>query len=349
MIYVNIEQFKTILVDTQPYAVTPHSRISLELGEDWSHATTHKDTEDIIDAFVTTGENRFQLTTGALMSLASTLQMGKDMLFSSPAELVEPLLNWWFSTIPDEDSPAFTLGRNDVVTAVVKPNGELPEFPVFYIDAIVEELRTSLGASEFFVHPWYLSTTKETFCIIYSDVVSATVSGDAWHGGVVFKMSSAGAIVPTVSMALVRPSDNAVIIPPDLDYRYKRGTHGQGVTNTQTWVQDSVGFLCALMSMESGVLEKLAEHDSSQHTGTIISDIMREISLPRIVQSFVLDHAVDNDDPTGYGILNDILAALDYTEDSVYDDKINEKIMRAAGSLWIVLDSRCESCHQMFH
>ena len=85
-----LEQFKQILVDTQPYAVTDHSKISLEIYEGWADATAPKSLGDVIDAYATTKTKRFQLTTGALLSLASTLQIGADAVFATPPELLTP-------------------------------------------------------------------------------------------------------------------------------------------------------------------------------------------------------------------------------------------------------------------
>lgn len=344
-----LEQFKQILVDTQPYAVTDHSKISLEIYEGWADATAPKSLGDVIDAYATTKTKRFQLTTGALLSLASTLQIGADAVFATPPELLTPMLNWWFDAIPDEDSPAFTLSKNDVATAVVRPQGELPEFPTFYVDAIAEAMKVGLGSEKFYVHPWYLSSPKETFCVVYSDAGAHIVGSDTWYTGIVFKMSSAGLIVPSLSLAFVRPRDNAVVIPPKLDYRYAKRKHGAGRTNTQTWVEDSVSFLCSISGEEARVLESLVSYDASEHVGAIVSDIMREVSLPRQVLSHVLDAVVENDGDTGYDLLDSVLSGLDFTDESVYDDKINERVMRAAGRLWQVLESRCETCHQMYH
>lgn len=344
----NIDEFKEILRATQPFATTDHQKIQVELREGWSKDLKKSEADTVVNAFVVTPQQRFQLTAGALMSLASTLQMGKDMLLSSPANLIEPLLNWWFGQLEDEDSPAFTLGANNVITAVVKPSGELPEFPAFYVDTIVDTMRRVTGGEQFSVHPWYMSNMKETFCIVYSDGMSHTIGEDVWYTGIVFRMSASGALVPTLNLAFVRLSDLAVYITSLKDIRYRPSKDGQGVTNTQTWVEESVDTLCGLADSEARMLGWLVKYDASEHVGHILSDIMHEVSLPPVAQSYVLDSTVDNDDTSGYGLLNDILSALDFSEDSPYDNKINERIMRGAGRLWTVLNGRCDSCHQLY-
>lgn len=346
----NKEQLQEILESTQPYAVSPHSAITLDLRPTWNTNIDPDDVDAPVDAFVNTKQNKYQLTAGALLSLAGALQMGKNMLLASPAEHVEPLLNWWYKTIPDEDSPAFTISKNDVASAVVKATGELPQFPTHYLNKIVEALAFSTdGTDNSVIHPYVKSSTKETFFIVYTKNISTLAQDDVWYGGIAFKMSVSGNVIPTLSAVLVRPSDDAVLIPANLDYKYKASKHGRGVTNVDSWVEDSVGILCALLERELGVLNYLAKYDGSQHAGNIIDDILREVSLPRIVKSAVLESVENNDDTSGYGLLNDILSALDFSPESEYDGAINEKIMRAAGKLWAVLDNRCDECHQMFH
>lgn len=340
-----IERLESFLSKAAPSQVTEHSSVRVDLGSEWANGVDPKDTEHVIDAYVSTNDGRYQMTVGTLLSLAGSLTMGKDVIFSSPSYLIEPLLNHWLTTLPDEDGPSFTIDENGVATAVVRPAGELPAYPATYARSIYDLLE-KLSESTVTVHPWVRSDFRGTHVLFVVEKLEAVVEEDVWHGGVGFTMSSAGMLVPSIYPVLVRSGDNALVYPSNLDFRYKRTKHGYGVENTLAWVEDSVGILYTVLERELRVFKWLAKHDTSQHAGHIISDVLKEVGLPRVVKAEVIEASVENDDDSGYGLLCDILSTQHFDEE---DTALTEKIGRAAGKLWTVLDNRCDECHQMYH
>lgn len=342
----SIHDLNTILQNALPHQVTEHSAVRVELGQEWNNGIDAKsEPERPVDAYVSTQSARYQLSVGALTSLAGSLTMGRDMLFASPPNLVEPLLNHWLSSLPDEDGPSFTIDEHGVATAVVRTAGELPGLSVQYVRAIYS-LLTELSDGDVRIHSWVRANTKETQVIFIIDALSVTVNDDTWRGGVGFTMSSSGMLVPSVYPVLVRDGGFEAIYPPSLDFRYKKSKHGSSLESTITWAEDSVGVLYTLLERELKVLPWLAGHDTAQHAGNIISDVLREVGLPRVVKSEVIEASVENDDSSGYGLLLDILSTQDFEEE---DSALTEKIGRAAGKLWEVLGNRCDECHQMYH
>lgn len=338
-----LNELYSLLEASQPFYTTPHSSVRVDLGEGWAKGVDPKKEGTAVDAYVSTKEDRYQLSSGSLLSLAGSLSMGRDILFASPPKLIEPLLNHWLSTVPDEDGPSFTINDDQIATAVVRAPGELPGYPRQYIQAMVE-LLTDLSGNEVRVHPWVRSTVKETHVYLVVDGLTEVVGEDTWHGGVGFSMSCAGSIVPSIYPVLVRREDDAIVFPPNLHFRYKKSKHGGGLENTLSWVEDSVGVLYTVLERELRVFKWLKAHDTSQHAGNIVSDVLKEVSLPRVLKSDVIEHSISNDDSSGYGLLEDILHVQDFENE---DQMIPEKVGLAAGKLWTVLGNRCDECHQL--
>lgn len=340
------------LLGTADAAVTGAQTVSLHMAASWAEDFSEQTDFDPVDvtAKFHTDNKTAKLTKVALLSLTRLLPMHKDVLVDIPSTLVQPVLNYWLSTIPGPKGPRFTLSADSTVaTCLARSAGMIPLSSVELAEHVGKEI----------VGQGLVSSVEDLVwsdnCVYGPDHVVArlmvptltvSIAGTTYTGGVQITTSPSGE-TPTALNMYAEDSTGRGIVVAGFEGKYSSRKHGQHLDAFMEWVDLSLSSVLVDLPDELEKISDLTDIEiPDDELASTVHDLLVLTKLPVAVRALVLDDIEHEDVGDGYDLLNVMLRVQ---EDSDEPPVVREKIMRAAGRVRSVLGDRCDTCHSLTH
>lgn len=319
-----------------------------ELGDNWNHEIDRlRDGLADVDATVAVNGKEYVLTKDALLEATSMIGLQKQYVCKTPASLIQPHLNYWYSST--EKELKVLVNSDDRVLAFMK--GTIDPFSnLQLLDKSLEAVEAAYGKGEIWIdYKLQHSLRRTSMRIIIPSYERSPRVDDPWCAGVQMKNSLVGEKPLSFNGYLFRWwCTNGAIDVHNASGNWNRRRRGQG-DEAYEWARQSVEDILGGMESKFAEVEQLAntpipflKEDGSPDPAAALQDVFETYHMPvepreQIIQ--VLEHTNDG---TMYGIMQ---AVTQVANDPAMVDTTRESLMVVGSD--IAHARRCGECRSL--
>ena len=296
------------------------------------------------------GNTTYEVSPDALLSMAAFCGLPKSYVLRTPADLIEPQLNYWFQRgLDDKSFKALAVG-GDTIQAVTR--GTITPFSnLQLLEKAEESLKHNFGSDvEILVDEKFSHSLTGTWLRLVvpseqKDIQGSPVNGDTWSLGLQIKNSQTGQGGTAIDGYLFRWwCSNGAIVTDASAGVWSRRSSGQSEEDVYEWARGAVDEILGGLSGAFDQVQHMVHVSLDGEVQDSLRDIFDRYRVPMRLRNPVIDEMVESDDLTMYGVMNAVTAAANAAG---LPESHVEQLMRVGGDLPRVSEARCTSCHRI--
>jgi hypothetical protein len=344
-----IPQLREVLGKTEPL-----SEISLpqrgdtapkfNLSPAWAAGIDTVGDDELVDATISFNRKEYRMTKAAALQATSSIGLTQAYVKKTPANLIEPHLNYWFSNRDGESKLLVQDGTNvlSLIKGNLSPfsNLRLVDVALDGIEAVYgKEARESVLCDYKFAH----DLTATRMRLVVPAEMRAVREGDNWMAGVQLKNSLTAASPTALNGYLFRFwCTNGSISSAAASGNWSR-RHGQG-DEVYEWARSAVDEILGGMEHEFEAIQALTTISIDGEVNHAIDDVFQQYRVPLQARQGIIDALVESNDLTMYGLMQAITQSANGAD---VPESIRERVMAVGGDLPHAATHRCDSCHRL--
>jgi hypothetical protein len=346
-----VEQLYESFSKTEPlsqitFTTDSVSKVKFKLGPAWAIGLDNLDGTDVVpDVEMKVGTGSYQLTKDCMLQATSMIGLPKNFVTKSPANLLEPLLNWHYHAGMTNKSERKLLAAGSTGLAVT--TGSIVPFSNLKIldeatAAIKEHFgqETEILADFKFAHDLRKSHVR----LIIPDTVVQLRADDQWCGGVQWKNFLSGEKPTSFNAYMFRwICLNGQTSVHACSGNYNRRTGGQG-DEFYEWARQVVDECLGGLENEFNAISAMSSEPLEGEVADVLSNIFSTYKVPPAVRTRIIENMVESDDLTAYGVLAAVTEAANASDLSAEQ---RDRLLQIGGALPHALTNRCQTCHRI--
>lgn len=324
---------------------------AFSLPPGWNIGLKDKDPQDLTDAKVGIGTTEYLLTKEAALGIAHAVGLPPAYVAKTPGVLIQSHLNYWATHSPEASFKM--LVKDDKVLAITKESIK-PFSNLELLERTLQSIydRYEVDDSDLYVdykshHDLHVTNLR---IIIPEEsrqidaVRNGTAVEDMWSGGVQVRNSLTGKIPLSVQGYLFGWAETNAAIMQHAVGKYNRKTMGQDIFEVYDWVGESVAEVLDSVEHEFDVVSTLTEESIADGVSKVLADIFKTYKVPLKTRQPIMDHLVESEDYTYYGVLNAITSTANVEG---LPHHFVTAIMEIGGDIAAQAHTRCQSCKRV--
>jgi hypothetical protein len=313
-----------------------------KLEPDWNQDLGEVEGMDPVGAFVKIGSQEYQLTKDAILEAGSLIGLPKVYLSRTPANLMQPHLNYWFSNKDRELKILSSDGRGLAFTkASINPFSNLR-----LVDQAIEGIEKKYGKGEVWVDFKYMHTLRHTAVRLVIPAEEHGVKEDTWCTGIQIKNSLVGESPLQLQGYLFcyECTNGATSVHADSG-AWNRRRGGQDEDEVMSWARTAVDDILGHLDHDFDAVEQLASVDVPEESvNRTMDDLFRTYKVPLKARESVIKQMVEQDDLTMYGVMQAVTSAAN---PEGTPESMRASLLEIGGSLPAATAKRCPKCSRI--
>lgn len=358
---ISIDDTLAILGTTEPmddliFNLDGSSAVRFDMPLGWNDDIRDKPSDALSGCTVEIDSNGVvNLTKEAILKMTSSIGLTKDYVMRTPGPLVDRSLNWWVRNSGVKGAEQMRLMvKDDTGVAFVKDTlSTFNNIPL--VQEILSRVRGKYGNDELFVDYKIAHSLERTALRLIVPARTRTIhsarhsagDNDDWSLGIQFTNSLMGDPETRLNVSgylFAWWCTNGAISTHATSGNYNRRVQGQDYNEVMEWVGASVDKVFEDLEPELDDIESLTTQSLEGEINDVVTDVFKAMHVPVPARKAVVDHLVDSDDLTAYGLMQAVTQAAN---DPAISDKVRENTMRVGGVIPHTIGDRCESCHRV--
>lgn len=351
----SVEDLRATLATTEPMSSVGFpvgDSVKFKINPAWNHGIETKSGSDLVDAFVRVGKGatkEFQLTKDALLEATSVTGLPKGYVARTPANLVEPQLNYWFREgLGAKDFKLLVV--NDEAAHALTRSTVTPFSNIRLLDEALDTIHARYGDDaevlvDYKNHHSLRSTAFRLIVPSESRILTDTgTDNDSWSCGVQVKNSLIGESQTSIDGYLFRWwCTNGAIDTSASTGVWSRRSGGQG-DEVFEWARSAVDEVLGGLDHAFDAIQAMTEISLENEVADTLRDIFQTYRVPAPQREAIIKGMVDSDQLNMYAVMQAITAAANGAD---VDPLHAEALMRVGGELPHVAHDRCGACRRL--
>lgn len=301
---------------------------------------------EVINCGVKVGSSPYILTRDALLEATTLVGLTKAYVEKTPANLIEPHLNYHFSS-KEGEVKLLTSPKANVVFAITK--GSITPFSnLTLLDRAVAGLVEGLGVSEADVYADVrvahdLRLTR--FRLLAVGGKKTFIDSQEWYLGVQVQNSIVGEKATSIRGYLTPAAGNGQVSTHADSGNWNRRTGGQG-DDVYNWASESVASILKDLPHELEAIQQISEEPVKMTLPETIADVFTAYKVPTEVREPIIQRLTEQE-PDPLTMFHMMTAISEVAKDSGLAENTVNTLMEIAGDLPLANSERCSSCHRL--
>lgn len=314
----------------------------------WNTGLANAAGTDVVGVTVTIGGQEYQLTRDAMLEATSYIGLTKAYVSKTPAQLIEPNVNWWYQNRPGELK---ALVSGDRVLAFTRPTIH-PFSNLRLLDTALEGIAGVYGAGEVLVDYKFQHDLRQTAVrLIVPAHVRRPREEQPWSAGVQFRNSLSGEKPLTLEGYLFCWwCTNGAVSTHAQSGAWNRRSGGQDDESVTEWARHAVDEILGGLEHEFDALDELANtpipfvtEDGVPDAGAALVDVFEQYRVPLESREAIIEQMVNQDDMTMYGVMQAVTQAAN----GDVRENVRQSLMEIGGDLPRANATRCATCRRI--
>lgn len=324
------------------------------LHPEWAVGIGEKKGTDLVEAVVSIDSQEFPVTKDALLEMTSFIGITKQYAAKTPAKLLQPHLDYWYSHTPKKLAKALVAGER--VVGLTKASIQ-PYSNVGLLKATLDGIQAGLGTDDVMVDYKFTHDLRRTaFRIIVPGVVHTVRDEHPWSIGIDVRNSLTGEPGWGTSLKGYLFSwwcTNGATSTHASSGDYNRRVKSDGDA-VYEWARASVEEILGGMEHEFEALDEIAEQrivpegasmeDRNEAMARVLNDIYETYRVPVEARERVEDNLIASEDLTMYGVM---AAITETANDAEMPETLRSRVLSVGGDLPRAFASRCSNCGRL--
>jgi hypothetical protein len=321
-----------------------------KLGDTWNENIKDVEGTEPVNVAVSVGGSEYNITKDALLEATSLIGIRKEYMSKSPASLMEPHLNYWYS---NTDKELKLLVANGTVVALTK--GTISPFSnLRLLDLCLQGFANKYGSQNVLVDYKFVHDLRRTAVRLILPEYERQIAGrdgDIWSVGLQLRNSLAAESPLALNGYLFRWwCTNGAVSTHNESGNYSRRTGGQS-DSVYEWAEAAVEEILGGLEHEFDAIDELANSPVPNRTendeadiAEALTDVFGTYRVPLTARESIIHEATNTVDPTMYGVMQAITQAAN---DPRLSEPLREQLMEIGGHLPADNSTRCEACRRI--
>lgn len=303
---------------------------------------------DVVDATVRIAGHEYQLTRDALLEATSLIGLTKAYVSKTPAQLIEPNVNWWYKNRVGE-LKALTAG--DRILAFTRPTIH-PFSNLRLLDTALEGIEKQYGDGEVLVDYKFHHDLRQTAVrLIVPAHVRRPREDQPWSAGIQIRNSLSGEKPLTLEGYLFCWwCTNGAVSTHAQSGAWNRRSGGQDDDSVAEWARHAVDEILGGLEHEFDAIDELATTpipfttaDGAPDAGAALVDVFEQYRVPLESREAIIEQMVNQDDMTMYGVMQAVTQAAN----GDVRENVRQSLMEIGGDLPRANATRCGTCRRI--
>jgi hypothetical protein len=327
--------------------------IRFQLNDGWNHALDGLPGTSPVDAYVDVKDKgEYQLTVDSIQEAASLCGLPKGYISRTPANLIEPHLNYWFREGKAGKEFQLLTTQGKYASAVIR--GTLVPFSNLRIlENVLDTIEVTYGQGEVLADYKFEHTLQNTHLRLIipekTRVIENTgVDNDTWSIGLQISNSLTGLGQTSLDGYLFRYwCTNGAVDTKDAGvWSRKAKEQGQDPENVYGWVEYTSQEILAGLESSLDHVQRLTDMTIENESALvgILNDLYDHYRVPGKIQNVIDNTLLWEDNLTMYAVMQAITQAANETE---VNFKRKNQLMSIGGELLYQAHDRCNSCSRL--
>lgn len=357
-----VDQLREKLALTEPIEQIPfgtgHDRVRFVFEDGWGSRAEGFEGTDPVDAYVSVGPvgstRDFRMTLDAALEATSLARLPKKMAADTPAGLIEPIVNWAFSSgLPDKDFQILAVGEGENATAsAIAKASVMPFSNLELLDRALEGIQAKYGSEVDSVLVDYKlqhSLRRTKFNLIIPEQVRVMertgTEDDTWSAGLGVTNSLIGLEQTQFAGYLFRWwCTNGAIDTHASGGNWNRKA-GQG-DEVYEWARTTVDEILGGLDHSFDAVQALVDVPLEGSVVEVMRDIWKDYGVPAAERERIIENLMNTNQVNMYGVMQAITQVANRPE--IEASRMND-LMVIGGDLPHTIAGRCENCHRIKH
>lgn len=323
--------------------------VAFGLPAGWNVGLADKGPQEKTEAILAYSGQTYGMTKESILGAAHAFGLSPAYVAKTPGVLIQSHLNYWATHSPEVALKFLT--KNDQTLAVtkdsIKPFSNLLLLEQA-LDQIYEAFPDLPGEENDVVvdvkshHELHVTNIR---LIVRAHTFPMEGSGHLWSPGLQIRNSLTGRHPLSVSSYLYSWDTNSGVVMPNAEGRYNRKFNGQEIENVLEWTKQACAHALAVVDHEAEILSNLGLEDIHDAVGKVLADVFKSFKIPLKVRGDVMDHIIQTEDQTYYGIVN---AVSQTANNKGLPEQFVTNVLEAAGEIAAHAHERCGSCQRAY-
>lgn len=331
-----------------PLKGSPEEVAQFHLADGWNHDLADTGGSETVDATVSIAGKEYALTLDALLEATSLIGLPKKYMTKTPASLMEPHVNYWFS-----DGPANGIIRNqpnmkllcmgDTAYGFAKESVE-PFSNLTLLDRSLQSIQKHYGDVEVLVDYKFEHSLRATACrLIVPDNFYEPREGALWSAGVQFRNSLTGEKALSLEgYMFCWDCTNGAVSTHAQSGRWSRRTGD--TADAYEWARQAVDEILGDLEHEFDAIADIASTPLENDVSTTLDDLFSTYNVPLKGRTHIIENMEETDDLTMYGLMQAVTSVANRDDIS---EKARNTLMEIGGDLPRATADRCSACRRL--
>ncbi len=331
----------------------PNVRFAVAPG--WQHGIDAKAGTDPVDAFIAPrfgqDASEFQLTKDAFLEATSTIGLPKAYVTRSPAELIEPALNFWYRSGErvgtTRDFQLLVSGGHGAAITRASIN---PFSNVRLLEQALAGIEARYGAGEVLVDYKFQHSLKRTHLRLVVPEYQRRITGsgtddDNWSVGLQLKNSLIGDEKTSIEGYLFRwwCTNGAIDTRNSSGVWTRRGAGRE--EDVYEWARATVDDVLGGLEPALDAVQALVDIPVQGEANEVLRDVFTHYRVPLPERTRIIERMVDSGGPlTMYSVM---AAITEVANTADLDPAHVDNLLRMGGDLPHAATSRCGACRRL--
>jgi hypothetical protein len=336
-----LSQIEHELATTEPLEAKVFSgdnKVAFKLSPDWNADLNAVVGTAPVGAYLTIDGTEYQLSKDAVLQAAANVGLTAAYLRKSPAALIAPHLNYWYSSAGIGQDAYSTLQVKNTVQAVTK-SGHVPFSNLSLLEIVVDGIYQKYGMDTAIMADYKFSHTlrKTDVRLVVpetSRIISKTgVDDDRWSAGVHLSNSIIGKSMTSVEAYLFRWwCTNGAITEFDGTGTWNRRLNGQEEMDVWDWARTSVDDVLSGMETRFDEVQALTSLAIDGNLVDVTKEVFETYGIPQRYRMSITEALTS--DPGTQLTMYSVMQAVTQVANQ-HDTKADhvEQMMRVGGSI----------------
>lgn len=344
-----LDQARNLLLTTEPLDQTPFklhgsetARFVLDSG--WNADLAAVEGTDPVKAYVTIGEREYQLTKDAILEAGSLIGLPKVYLTRTPATLMAPHLNYWF-TNKEKDVKLLSSGPYGLAFA---KGGIEPFSNLRLLDEALSAIESEYGKTEVFVDYKMAHSLRHTAMrLVIPETEHRLNNGHDWCAGVQLKNSLVGETPLQLQGYLFSyVCTNGATSTHASSGAWNRRTGGQKEDDVMAWARAAVDDIFQSLDDEFEALNHITDAEIPEtDIAAEVRDMFTTYKIPLQGRQMII---AETSEWEGRLTMYDLMQIVTQVANGkTVPETIRTSLMEIGGDIPRAHASRCAACHRI--
>lgn len=295
------------------------------------------------------GNKEFAIAPTAMLEATSLCGLPKGYVSRTPVTLIEPQVNYWFQNGFKENKAWKALVVGDTVEALTRGTVQ-PFSNLALLDQVVAGIQNRFGSdveilADYKFHHTLAGTHLRLIVPSQGRVIQDTgVDDDQWSIGIQMKNSQTALEATSVEGYLFRWwCTNGAISTRNESGVWSRRSGGQG-DEVYEWMRSAVDEILGGFESALDDVQHMVHVPIEGEVNAALRDVFDTYKVPVAERAAIIEHMVESDDLTMYGLMQAITQVAN--SESVSPGHVDQ-LMRIGGDLPRATAERCGACHRL--